>query len=180
MEIAKLKDIGQLDDFYCGIDVFDEFIHAKGLERAVENNFCVPYKVYSKDKIIAFFALSCGSLTLDADSKDDFFMGYSNAGDVNIPAAYTETLKNKIHYPAIDIAYLAVREDYQRKKLGKDILKVIEQKIKQEFDFAGYQFLIVDAYCTKKYSTVTFYTKCQFTPYGRPIGDVVPMYKPLF
>lgn len=68
-------------------------------------------------KIVAFFALSCGSLTLDEDSKDDFFNGYTHSGNIDISESYQETLRNKSHYPSIDLAYLAVHNDYRNKHI---------------------------------------------------------------
>ncbi len=181
MNIVRLNDIAQLDDFYCGVSAFDNFIHSKGLARSVENNFCVPYKVMIGAKIVAFFALSCGSLSLDEDSKDDFFDGYTNAGNVSVPESYKDTLRNKSHYPSIDLAYLAVRDEYRGRHIGYDIVKVIEEKIKVSFDFAGCQFVTLDAYHTEDYSTLRFYEKCGYTKCQFPTAwsDTVRMYKPL-
>lgn len=184
MEISKLTDFSCLNDFYCGVDTFDNFIHNNGLKRSIENHFCVPYKVCSGKKVVAFFALSCGSLVLDEYSKDDFFSGYSDPGYAKIPEEYKDVLKNKIYYPALDIAYLAVREEYRHKHIGEDLMTKIEERAKNDFNnnFAGCQFLVLDAYHTHKYSTLDFYRKCGFTQCDLPkVGsDTVRMYKSIF
>lgn len=179
MEIGKIDDLTQLDDFFCGMSVFDDFIHSDAFSLSIKNNFCVPYKVVEENKIIAFFALSCGSLTLDTDYLDDFLFNCSISEEIIIPVEYKETLRGKNNYPAIDIAYFAVHKDYRGKHFGKQILSIIEDMIKSEFKFAGCQFLILDAYNTNTYSTTTFYAKCNFTMCEMPKADsdTVLMYK---
>ena len=179
MKIERIDDLSQLDDFFCGMSLFDDFIHSRNFTLSVEKNFCVPYKYVEDDKIIAFFALSCGSLPLDNDYLDDFLSNCSISEEIDIPYEYIEILKGKNNYPAIDIAYFAVHKDYQGKHIGKHLLSEIEDFIKTDFKFAGCQFLIVDAYYTQVYSTTNFYSKCNFTMCEMPSAgkDTVLMYK---
>ena len=61
----------------------------------------------------------------------------------------------------MDIAYLAVRKEYQRRKYGTNIIREIINHIKEQ-DLGGCQFITVDAYDTVKYSAVRFYERCEF------------------
>jgi len=176
INITTLKDTSQLEDFFCGVKAFDDFIHSDTFSQSVRNYFCTPYKVTMGKKIIAFFALSCSSLILDADSKDDYF----SYDKFDIPAEYKEFLKGRNHYPAIEIAFFAVSEEYRGKQIGRSLLTKIESMAK-EFDFAGCQFLTLDAYCTNEYSSAEFYYKCGFKmcDFQKPNSDTIPLFKPL-
>ncbi len=122
------------------------------------------------------FALSFDSLDLDSDDKNDMM-----ASDPNIDADYKDTFLEKTHYPALEIAYLAVDERYERRGIGTVIVEAIVRKA-QEQKFAGCQFLTVEALKTKEYSAIGFWSKCGFTS-CEPLESIRPvcrMYRALF
>lgn len=68
----------------------------------------------------------------------------------------------------LEIEYLAVRSDLQRKHIGKQIVEWIENDAIR--DFPGTKFLSVRAFCDKDidYSAVPFYRSCGFRVIQRP------------
>ena len=156
LDVRPLHNTDVLKDFWCGIEEMDIFIHER-LHHSVKYNFCKLFAVVAKnDEIVAMFALSFDSLRLDSDDKDDLQNEYSNTSSPIIPFSYNDTFWSKAHYPALEISYLAVSKQYQRKGIGRDIVKLIVDKAKNQ-NFAGCQFITVEAYCTKKYSAIGFY-----------------------
>lgn len=180
MKLRRLRDYSLLKDFHCGVQQMDEFIQQK-LQYSIEAHFCVPYIVIDDDDIVAFFALSYDSLAMPSAYFDDFLNGFSSSGTPNIPFDYHDTFEHKEHYPAIDVAYFAVSEQYQRKHIGSEILEDIIQFVK-DHALAGCQFIVVDALVTSDYSAMSFYAKNKFTVCEdkKPYKDCVRMYRVLY
>lgn len=178
--IKHLKDFNSLSDFYCGIPEMDRFIHS-GFEDSVLNHFCVPYSVIVGGEMVALFALNYDSVVLPDDYKDDLMLGATAFGVPEISDTYEETFWAKWHYPAIEISYFAVKESYQRKRIGKRIIEEIVTFARNQ-EMAGCQFITVEAYRTKGYSAEGFYHKCLFSRCADPdiVGDTVRMYRFLF
>ena len=179
LTVKPLLDSDALKDFWCGIKEMDLFIHER-LQYSVKHNFCKLFAVVTtKQEIVAMFALSFDSLKLDSDDKDDLLNEYSNTSSPIIPTPYNETFWSKAHYPALEISYLAVAKQYQRKGIGRDIVEIIVDKAKNQ-DLAGCQFITVEAYCTKEYSAVGFYINCGFARSDvYPMFDTIRMYRNL-
>lgn len=170
LDVKPLLDTDALKNFWCGIEDMDRFIHER-LFHSVKYNFCKLFAVVTKNnEIVAMFALSFDSLKLDSNDKYDLRKEYSNTSSPIIPTSYKDTFWSKAHYPALEISYLAVSKQYQRKGIGRDIVKLIVDKAKEQ-DLAGCQFITVEAYCTKEYSAVGFYHNCGFAR-----SDIYPMY----
>ena len=160
----NLKDISILRDFQCGISSMDAFIQ-DGLDLSIQNHYCNAYIVMENRKgseILALFALSFDSLDLDIEDKNEVISGVSNAGIPQLTDNYKDVFLNKSHYPALEIAYLAVAKNLRYKGLGRIIIESIVQKA-QEQELAGCQFLTVEALNTNEYSAVSFYNKCNFS-----------------
>lgn len=179
LRIEALHSAEVLSDFECGIEPMDRFIHSN-LEFSVRNNFCKLYAVRTiQHELVAMFALCFDSLRLDSDDKEDLQLSYAGTTTPQIDCEYDDTFWCKAHYPALEIAYLAVDKRYQKLHIGKDIVEAIVDKAKSQ-TLAGCQFVTVEAYCTKEYSAVDFYTKCGFANADIvPIYDTVRMYRNL-
>lgn len=180
MKTRRLKDINELNSFKCGIPQMDEFIHER-LKYSIDSHFCVPYVLTDEGRIIAFYALCYDSLVFPEDYFDDFLDGYSSSGKPELEDAYRETFRNKQHYPAMDIAYFAVSEDYQHRGIGSALLEDIINRIKMSNE-AGCQFIVVDALLTDDYSAIPFYAYNKFTVCEdrKPYKDCVRMYRVLY
>ena len=156
-----------MKSFSCGIQPLDEIIHSE-LEIYSKNHYCSAYSVSTKnrsDDVVAVFALAFDSIVLETDDFEE---------------NHRIKFENKSVYPALEIAYLAVREDYQHKNLGKAIVDEIAEYAKRQ-TLAGCVFLTVKAYHTSNHSALGFYQKCHFaklTP--RQQGEVWPMFRTLW
>lgn len=180
LSIEQLTDIRCLHDFRCGISAMDHFIQ-NGLDLSVCHHYCRAYVVKSQDEIIALFALSFDALDLDADDKDDLMSGISSTDTPNLTEDYKEIFLNKPHYPALEIAYLAVDQRHARQGLGRITIESIVGKAQTQ-DLAGCQFLTVEALHIKEYSAVEFYYKCGFSPceYPSPTKGTLRMFRTLY
>ena len=160
----NLKDTSILKDFQCGISSMDAFIQ-DGLDLSIQNHYCNAYIVRENRKdaeILALFALSFDSLDIDVDDKSEMLSGVSNAGIPQLTDNYKDVFLNKSHYPALEIAYLAVTKNMRYNGLGRIIIESIVQRA-QEQELAGCQFLTVEALNADEYSAVGFYDKCNFS-----------------
>jgi len=118
---------------------------------------------------------------LDSDDKDELETGISSTGTPNIDLNYKDTFYAKPRYPALDIAYLAVRQEYRNNKVGQSIIEMIADRARTQ-SFAGCQFLTVEALATKEYSAVGFYERCGFSAneVKKPYKDTLRMYMTLY
>ena len=132
-------------------------------------------------QLVAVYALSFDSLDLDSDDKDELETGISSTGTPNIDLNYKDTFYAKPRYPALDIAYLAVRQEYRNNKVGQSIIEMIADRARTQ-SFAGCQFLTVEALATKEYSAVGFYERCGFSAneVKKPYKDTLRMYMTLY
>ena len=86
----------------------------------------------------------------------------------------------KSSYPAIEITYLAVREDKRHLGIGEYIIEAVGQRaLDSRFNLAGCQFLTVEAYNKGIDSTVSFYSHCDFiaAEEPNPNKETLRMYK---
>ena len=117
LSIELLKDTQSLRNFRCGVKAMDCFIQ-DGLYLSVLHHYCQAYIVKLKKDIIALFALSFDSLDLDEEDKDDLMTGISVADTPLLTDNYKDIFLSKPHYPALEIAYLAVDEHYSHQGWG--------------------------------------------------------------
>ena len=158
----KITDFHCLETFYSGVEAMDKFIQGD-FRMSVENHYCSAYGVWYKEELVAIYALSFDSLDLDSDDKEELETGISSTGTPNVDWNYKETFYAKPRYPALDIAYLAVREEYRGNKVGQSIVELIADRARSQ-TFAGCQFLTVEALATSEYSAVGFYQRCGLLP----------------
>lgn len=180
IKIRAVDSIEGLEDFECGVLAMDKFIH-NGLNQSIAHNYCRLYVATMNEVIVALFALSFDSIDLDFDDKEDLLLGYSSTGTPDVCCDYEDVFYSKRRYPALDIAYLAVRKEYRGRRIGESIVNSIKQMARQQ-RFAGCQFLSVEAYSIPGYSAVPFYDKCGFAPneLPNPNKDTLRMFYTLY
>ena len=116
-----------------------------------------------------------------ASNQEELEKGISLTGIPDINIDYKNTFYAKPRYPALDIAYLAVKEEYRGNKVGQSIVELIADRARTQ-TFASCQFLTVEALATAAYSAVGFYERCGFTAneVRKPYKDTLRMYRSLF
>jgi GNAT superfamily N-acetyltransferase len=176
----KITDFHCLETFCSGVEAMDKFIQGD-FRMSVENHYCSAYGVWYKDELVAIYALSFDSLDLDSDDKEELETGMSTTGMPDIDWNYKETFYAKPRYPALDIAYLAVRKEYRGNRVGQSIVELIAERARTQ-SFAGCQFLTVEALATNEYSAVGFYQRCGFTAneVRKPYKDTLRMFRTLY
>lgn len=176
----KLTDFHCLKTFNSGVEAMDTFIQGD-FRMSVENHYCSAYGVWYKDELVAIYALSFDSLDLDSDDKEELEIGISSIGTPDIDWNYKDTFYAKPRYPALDISYLAVKEEYRGNRVGQSIVELIADKARSQ-SFAGCQFLTVEALATSEYSAVGFYERCGFTAneVRKPYKDTLRMFRTLY
>ena len=180
LRVQTLDDFRCLESFRTGVESMDNFIQGD-FRLSVENHYCSAYVVKYHDEVVAVFALSFDSLDLDSDDKEELSTGISSTGKPDIDWNYKETFYSKPRYPALDIAYLAVREQWRGRGVGNLIVDTIAQQARTQ-TFAGCQFLTVEALATSEYSAVGFYSRCGFAPneVRKPYKDTLRMFRTLY
>ena len=159
----------------------DAFIHDK-LNDSISAGYCKAFAVMQESQLVAFYALNFDALILDKDDKDDLQM----SGHVGVKDGYANLFWDKFHYPALEISYLAVREDKRKKGIGFSILAEIYRTAMAQ-KVAGCQFITVEAFKRKDsfqgepYSAQGFYSKFGFWPLElpNPTKETVRMCLPL-
>lgn len=176
----KITDFQCLNTFASGVESMDEFIHGD-FRMSVENHYCTAYGIWFKEELVAIYALSFDSLDLDTDDKDELETGMSSTGRPEVDWDYKDTFYAKPRYPALDIAYLAVKQEYRGNKVGQSIVEMIAEQARTQ-NFAGCQFLTVEALATSDYSAVGFYQRCGFTAneLKKPYKDTLRMFRTLY
>ena len=177
LRFERVNDTSVLDDFNCGLDVMDRFIHSN-LQWCIDYHYCVVYAVKEADNIVAIVALGCDKLELGVCDKDELRMGFFPKPEIDFN--YQETFWAKSSYPAIEITYLAVRKDKRHSGIGEYIIEAIAQRaLDSRFNMAGCQFLTVEAYSRGSNSAVGFYDKCDFVAAEEPNPnkETLRMYK---
>ena len=156
----RAEDISALLNFKCGIKQMDDFIRNKhkGLQKHIELGLSHLWLVYEKEKVIAFFVLSKDALTLNSEDKHmiemrqktDFFPHFDE-----------EHFWIQEKYAAIEIDYLVVAEEKQRKGIGSFIIASIEEYARND-KLSSTLFLTVEALNSKEQNAIEFYNKCGF------------------
>lgn len=180
IEISSVSSTACLADFHCGISAMDKFIH-EGLQQSIDHHYCRLYVAKANDVIVAMFALSFDSIDLDNDDKEEIATGISSTGTPNVTSDYEDTFYSKRRYPALDIAYFAVKEEYRNQHIGIRLIGAIKDMARKQ-TVGGCQFLSVEAYRVSEYSAVPFYDKCGFAPneLPNPNKDTLRMFYTLY
>ena len=162
--IKRADDISALFNFRCGVKAMDDFIHdkEKGLAKYIELKLSKLWLVYEGEEVVAFFALSKDALVLN--SQDRNIIEKDKNKSSALPAKEENVFWEQEKYPAIEIDYLAVREDKRTENncnLGSTIIESIAH-IAANDNLTSTLFLTVEALHTDYYSTIGFYKKCNF------------------
>lgn len=154
--IERADETSVLSDFTCGLKSMDDFIHntETGLQLYVKLGITNLWIVKDNDRIVALFALSKNVLRLSSSDKPVL-----EAQGMSIAESIFET---KETYPSVEIDYLAISKDYQRKNLGIFLINKIAERAITDV-FSATMFLTVEAIDTPEYSAVPFYKKCDFS-----------------
>lgn len=176
LHLTLEQDASILVDFYSGIDEMDAFIHTRlsAFLRAYRNSRF--YVLRNTDGIVvAMFVISEGRLVLDEDCKDDLRMKFPGIEEWSEIKDYWEAG----FFPSIEIDYLAVRKEYRKQHIGTDIISIIKSFKESTYSYYHPLFLSVNAYCTKEYSAVGFYEKCNFwaAEFVNPTVETLRMYR---
>ena len=99
LHFERVDDTTLLDEFNCGLDVMDRFIHSN-LQWCIDYHYCVEDAVKESDEIVAIVALGCDKLELDISDKEELQMGIFPKPDIDFN--YQETFWAKSSYPAIE------------------------------------------------------------------------------
>lgn len=136
----RTDDMTVLSDFYCGIQDMDIFIH-NNLQEAILREGLISYLVKYEDEILAVFSIC-----------DNVLKTKRTSGEV-------------VNYSTIEIEYLAVRDIYRNKGIGRAIIEHIVSNY-----MYGKKLLTVSAYIDidTKYSAEPFYARCGFVRIGNP------------
>ena len=171
----RIDDASVLSNFYCGIPEMDDFIHEK-LQGYLNRTGCEAYVVRLEDCIVAMLSLGDDTLTLDDDDKDDMKSGFIPKPN---KALDDQAFLTENEFSAVEITYLAVDRNFRGQGIGEYIISQVEKKVQHERPEC--EFITVEAYITKGYSAVGFYSRCNFTPAEPPMGykDTLRMYKVL-
>lgn len=107
--------------------------------------------------------------------------GISNVQTPLLASDYEEIFLGKKVYPALEISYLAVSEQWRNKHIGRRIVQAIVDMAQRQ-EFAGCQFITVEAMINKPYSAVGFYDNCSFAPceYLNPNKSTLRMFRTLY
>lgn len=140
----RTDDASVLSDFYCDIQEMDDFIHLRLQTRLDRKDGLQFFVVKEGDFIVALTAIKESTIELHVEREGVFSAA------------------------VLEIEYLAVRSDLQRKHIGKQIVEWIENDAIR--DFPGTKFLSVRAFYDKDidYSAVPFYRSCGFRVIQRP------------
>ena len=149
----SFEDRIQIETFSCGKDADDD-VNPHGYNRL--NHFfnkemllCSKYHYFSaycvkeaySGKIVALFTLANDSVVMnDKEDKEDFL----NVVSSRMEKEYVDTFKKQTSFPAVNIAHLGVKEEYQRKGIGLQILDFIVLTF-GNYHVAGCQFITVDS-----------------------------------
>jgi len=162
IEIKRADNTSALSDFRCGVKSMDDFIHDKenGLAKFIEFGLSNLWLVYEGEKVVAFFALSKDTLILDQHDANSIT---KDTKDKKLPSQLPP--KDEIElwekFPAIEIDYLAVREEKRKQGLGTVLVsKIVDFAAKDSL--SATKFITVNALDTKEYSAVGFYKRCDF------------------
>ena len=159
----------ELDDFYCGIDTIDTFLHGD-FKDYLYLGICQAYVVRESSEVIAMYSLDKFNVFISDNVKSRMKEGLKP-----VPQDAIDPDNPYWRLPLIDsieITYLAVAKKWQHKHLGSFIIeKIIKDLLKDKACTSP--LLTVRAYKSKTYTAVPFYEKCGFYP-TEDISDSKP------
>lgn len=143
------------ESFSCNNEVLDAFFQ-KEITSCIKHHYVTAYcvKHNQTDKVIGIFTLANDCVTLMYDSEDFIEENINSFSE-----DYKLIFKEQSSYPAINIAHLAVDNNYRRQGIGKCIIEYIISTF-IDFEIAGCQFITVDS--INKPEINSFYSRMGF------------------
>lgn len=140
------NDKASLSDFYCGSKEIDDFVHEE-IFLCSKYKYLIPYKctIKSSGEIAGVFTLANDILTLDYEDKIEF---------ASLANEYSDIFQRQSTYPAINIGHLAIKNNLQRRGIGRFIVEFVRITF-TNYRGAGCQFVTVDA--LNNPDTINFY-----------------------
>ena len=140
LDYERTDDMSVLSDFYCGIEVMDDYIHNRLQDKIRRMPELESYVVREQGEIVAMTAIR------------------------EKPLYVKKTDGTRFQIDALEIEYLAVRKDLREKGIGETIIEWIDEKARNEHQNCKY--LSVNALVDPdfEYSAVPFYQKFNFVP----------------
>jgi len=138
LDYERTDDMSVLSDFYCGIDEMDTYIHNRLQAKIDGMPELESYIIREDGDIVAMTAIREKPLELRKSDGERFSID------------------------ALEIEYLAVRQDLRETGIGELIIQWIDEKARNEHSHCRY--LSVNALVDPDYgySAVPFYEKCSF------------------
>lgn len=136
----RTDDMSVLSDFYCGVKEMDEYIHNRLQAKINRMQELESYVVREEGNIVGMTAIR--EKPLEVRTSDG----------------------TRFSIDALEIEYLAVREDLRETGIGESIVQWIDDKARNEHPDCKY--LSVNALVDPDYgyTAVPFYEKCRFIP----------------
>lgn len=151
----RIDEISVLSNFYCGIEKMDNFIHNNLEKRLSENDGLEFFLVKMDESIVALVALKKSYIEL--------------------------RIKEAVRLDSLEIEYLAVKKECQKKHIGTQILSWVQDRV--DIFFKESHLLSVRAYrdIDTGYTAESFYKSCGFkvVKEPHPLADNVIMAKRL-
>jgi ribosomal protein S18 acetylase RimI-like enzyme len=140
VNISAIRANDNIISFKCGDADLDEYIKESACYDRI-NKLSVTWLVHMDDLIVGFFTLANASINASLINRED--------GETDYPYQ---------SYPALKIARLATRVDYQNRGIGRAML-VETLAIAEEITYySGCRFIVVDS----KKRSIGFYRKYGF------------------
>lgn len=154
LEFRHLSDRTNLTSFRCSDHDLEEFLKDDALD-SQNNRLSATRLVYCQDALVGYFTLVNDSLVVDAVSPGD--------GERDYP--YRK-------YPAVKVARLATHRDYERRRIGSNMLIKIFNILIKISQHTGCRIITVDA----TGNAVGFYSKMGFKIAIQKPGETIPLY----
>lgn len=168
VEIVPFSNSLTHNTFYCGKRPIDQFLKNKAhkASKRHEHRVFVACLAGSK-RIIGYYALQVGS-----DSVADLPTPFKNNNYLNN--------NSYVAFPAINLAFLGVHENYQRQGLGAYLLMDVFEKAAIIAQHAGFYALTLTSFDS---ASTKFYESLKFTTYTdgsqpkmlMPIGTILEL-----
>jgi len=167
-KLERLKETDDLSSFFCGVKSLDDCIHTDFWQHVRENKASV-LGIKSNDKLIAIFSIGLNNLVLDRDDVEDVNMLRKESDQITVNSDGNVVVKS------LEIYFLAVNVEFQRKGIGSVIIDTITDFVEKKYK--EIRFISLDALN----SAVEFYVKNEFNRAELPIPNnpTIRMYKVL-
>lgn len=150
---TPLVNRDELKGMSCGVRVMDEVLHSPILMMGLDELQCKSFLVHNTDGVlVGFFAINMDHLEIILNEKS-------------------------YYHDVLDIAYLAVNKDFQRRGIGTAIInKILE--LSEQINPDGV-YISVDALYlpNENYWASPFYEKLGFISIDPPKFDTIKMYR---